>query len=90
MLSLDNNNSVIYKKNENFNTTKIPDQQHEMCQDSIFFNRNLQFLSDVIIIKTKALLPQAQVTSADFWLSSLGPLFLLLPLTFISFGLHMF
>ena len=48
----------------------------------MFFYRNLQFLSDVIIIKTKALLPQAQVTSDDFWLSSLGPLVFIAPIDF--------
>ena len=32
----------------------------------IFFYRNLQFLSHVIIIKTKVLLPHTWVTLADF------------------------
>ena len=39
---------------------------------------NLQFLNNVIINKTKILLPQAKVTPTDFCLSSLGHLVLLL------------
>ena len=52
--------------------------------------RNLQFLNNVIIIKTNYILPQAYVTLSDCVLFCLGPLHLLLPRNFKLFNFSIF